>query len=209
MVLSNKPWSVTWFVIWKSRIRCVSESTAVCGLYATAKPFLFFISFASASVIDNCDTPVSSINFWYSKYLARRSWTSFSFASSSSLVNSPGISSDSSCLSISLSIRRYSSVCPFSHLIRSSSLFFVKLLSFELLAWIFVPSTDVNPHSTAPEIRRLNSWKISLRLSILSFLKSEMVRKSGSTPPVIHFTSRFTLQLSASFREERIPFLLP
>ena len=28
-------------------------------------------------------------------------------------------------------------------------------------------------------------------------------------PPIIHFTSRFTLQLSASFREERIPFLLP
>ncbi len=26
-----------------------------------------------------------------------------------------------------------------------------------LLAWIFVPSTEENPHSTAPEIRRLNS----------------------------------------------------
>ena len=50
-------------VISKSLIRWVAESTAVCGLYATAKPFLFFISLASASVNDNCDTPVSSISF--------------------------------------------------------------------------------------------------------------------------------------------------
>lgn len=51
------------FVIWKSRIKCVSESTAVCGLYATAKPFLLFISFASASVSDICDWPLSSMSF--------------------------------------------------------------------------------------------------------------------------------------------------
>ena len=44
---------------------------------------------------------------------------------------------------------------------------------------------------------------------MLSFRKSETVRKSGSTPPSIHFTSRFTLQLSASFREERIPLRFP
>ena len=47
------------------------------------------------------------------------------------------------------------------------------------------------------------------RLPMLSFLKSEIVRKSGSTPPIIHFTSRFTLQLSDSFHEERIPLRLP
>ena len=93
-----------------------------------------------------------------------------------------------------------------SHLIRSSSFMTIKFLSFEFHALNLLLSIDTKPVSKSTDIRFVNSLNILFIQSILSFLKSEIVRKSGCRPSISHITSRFVLHAASSFLDERIPF---
>lgn len=104
-------------------------------------------------------------------------WGIFFSSSISSLVILSGSSSKSSCLSIWSRIRRYSSICPFIHLILSSSLFLVKLWFFELQAKNLLPSIEVNPHSTALLQMHLSCYSLMLYQVFRQFAhyKNEMI----------------------------------
>ena len=165
-------------------------------------PFLFFISRQSASVRDSWLKFSRSIRSRYPLYLASRSCVSFSFSSSSALVKLPRtVSSFSSAISICL---RYSSEWSSSHWILSSSFVTVKFRSLEFHALNLLPSIDTNPVSISTVTRFTNSLYTFFMQSMLSFLKSEIVRKSGFSPPISHITSRFTLHAASSFLDDRM-----
>ncbi|MEM4090855.1 MAG: hypothetical protein QXQ46_08990 [Thermoplasmatales archaeon] len=74
-------------------------------------------------------------------------------------------------------------------------------LSIEFTAFTLVPSTamswDVN--RSCPLRNRLNLLKIDLTVYILSFLKSEIVLKSGMSLRIGHITSILQLHPFSSF----------